>query len=235
MPEAEVQEGVTQETTEASPAENQTNESQESQTDQSGSSEDKKVSESVPYDRFAEVNSKNKRYEEERETLRKEIQSLRDEMVSSKQTQTPQDPAQEQQRELVKKQLKELGFVDQSEVEQKLNQIEEDQRLESTMKQLEVKYNGSDGRPKFNRREVLEYARDLGIKPSKLESAYRLKYQSELMDYAIKQASGKTKPVKSETSDGSGSSQAGTSNGDLVGAVRKGDKSALNSLIKRFM
>lgn len=227
---------VTTETTDASSAENQTDVSQESQTDQSGSSEDKKVSESVPYDRFAEVNSTNKVLKEEREALRKELEEIKgrlDTFKAPQQPQSQQEIAQRQQEELVKRQLREMGFVDQSEVEKRLQQIDEDRKLENRIQSLENKYSGKDGRPKFNRREILEYARDNQI--GDIEAAYKLKNQDALIDYAIKQAQGKVKPVKSESSDGSGSQNAGTTNDDLISAARKGDKSSLLSFIKRQM
>ena len=126
-----------------------------------------------------------------------------------------------------------MGFLDQSEVDKRLKQIEEDQRLENSMQKLEAKYSGKDGRPKFDRVEMLKFARDR--KMSDLEDAYRLKHWDSLMSYGISTAQGKTKPVKSESSDGSGSQNSGTTNSDLVNAAKKGDKSALNSFIKRLL
>jgi hypothetical protein len=53
------------------------------------------------------------------------------------------------------------------------------------------------------------------------------------MDFAIKQALGKTKGVKSEVSDGSGSQEVGTTQGDLKEAALSGDSDAMATLIKR--
>lgn len=229
----EVTQDVTQETTETSSVENPTVESQESQTDQSGSNEDKKVSESVPYERFAEVNSINKTLKEEQERIKAELEAIKQAQLQPRTPQTPQDVAQQQQEQLIRDQLKKMGFLDQSEVDKRLKQIEEDQRLDNRLSQLEAKYSGKDGLPKFNRREILEYAKNNQI--GDVEAAYKLRYQAEIIDNAIKTAQGKTKPVKSESSDGSGSQNSGTTNSDLVTAAKRGDKSALNSFIKRLL
>ena len=230
----EVTQDVNTETTETSSVENTAEVSQESQTDQSGSSEDKKVSESVPYERFSEINNKNKALSEEKLRLEGELKALREARnYQPPQPQSQQDLAQQQQEQLIREQLKKMGFMDQTEVEAKLKQIEEDQKLDNTMRQLEMKYSGKDGRPQFRRREILQYAKDNQI--GNLEAAYKLKYQAELIDHAIKTATGKTKPVKSESSDGSGSQNAGTTDKDLVAAAKKGDRDSLRSFIKRLI
>lgn len=216
---------VTTETTDASSAENQTEVSSENQTDQSETSQDKKVSESVPYERFAEINSKSKALEEE-------IRQIKESLASKTETTQPatqETLAQKEQEALIREQLKKMGFVSKEEIQQ----IESDRKLENELKSLEGKYDGRDGRPKFTRREVLEYARDKQI--GDVESAYKLMNHDQLMSYAIKQATSTNKPVKSESSDGSGSNEAGTTNNDLISAVKSGDKSSLKSLIKRLM
>lgn len=219
-----MQNGVnTQEATEASPAENQPSNTQEAQADQPASSENDKVSQSVPYERFSEINNKNKE-------LEKQIEELRAEMLATKQPAQPEpqlDPDQQRQEQEIREQLKKMGFISKDEIEQ----IEADRQLQNTLSNLESKYNGQDGRPKFNRREVLEYASKHQI--GSVEGAYKLMHQDALIDYAIKQAQGKVKPVKSETSDGSGSAEAGTTRQDLVKAAQKGDKSSIRDLIKR--
>lgn len=219
------QQGVKDNEVEASPAEDNTSEVEETQSGQTDSTETSKVSESVPYDRFAEVNSKNKRLEEEINEIRESLKELK----TPKETAAPQttDPAVAQQEALIREQLKKMGFVSKEEIQQ----IEEDRKLDSTMSQLEQKYSGKDGKPKFNRRDILEYARDNQI--GNLEAAYKLKYQAELIDAAIKEATSKTKAVKSESSDGSGAQNAGTTNQDLIAAAKKGDRSSILSLIKR--
>lgn len=224
---------VNTETTDASSAENQPEMSQDTQVDQPVETEDKKVSDSVPYDRFAEVNSINKTLKEEQEKMRQELEAIKASQSQPQTPQTPQDIAQKQQEQLVRDQLKNMGFLDQEEVNKKLQQIEEDRALDSKLQNLELKYSGKDGMPKFKRSEILEYAHKNQI--GDIEGAYKLKYQAEIIDNAIKAAQGKSKPVKSESSDGSGSQNAGTTDGDLITAAKKGDKSSLLSFIKRQM
>lgn len=208
---------VQQETTEAPSAENQA----EATTETPESTEETKVSKSIPYERFAEINSKNKLLEEKLAKIEAQLTQNR--------PQPQVDVAQQQQEAAIREQLKKMGFISQDEIKQ----MEEDRKLDSRLTSLESKYSGSDGKPKFSRIEVLEYARDHQIGDP--EAAYKLMNHDALMDYAIKQATGKIKPVKSETSDGSGSSQAGTTNSDLLSAVQKGDKDSLRSFIKRML
>lgn len=223
MSEDTVQEGVNNtETTDASPAEKPaTSETQESQ--DTGSTSEKQISESVPYERFAEVNNKNKALEKSIEEIRQEMEELK----KPSEPQAPVSPEQEQQEQQIREQLKKMGFISKEELEL----VEEDRKLQSTLEKLETKYDGSDGRPKFDRVKVLSFAKEKGI--ADVDGAYNLLHQPELIDFAIKQAQGKTKPVKSETSDGSGSSEAGTTRGDLIKAAQKGDKGSVRDLIKR--
>ncbi len=219
---------VNTETTEASSAENQTVETSVESSDQSTDTKDSKVSEAVPYERFTEINSKNK-------ALEKEIKEIK-ESIAQQKASAPVEPktqVQRNQEALVKEQLKKMGFTSSEDVDARFKQLEADNKLSNELKSLEGKYDGSDGRPKFGRKEVLEYARDHQI--GDVESAYKLMNYDQLLSHSAKHASDTNKPVKSETSDGSGSSQAGTTNKDLLGGIKRGDKSSLNSFIKRMM
>jgi hypothetical protein len=172
----------------------------------------------VPYDRFKEKNEEAKRLKEELERIQLQQQQP--------QTQQQQNSNLDQEQ-VVKEQLKRMGFISKDELEM----AEADRKLDTTLEKLESKYDGKDGSPKFKRSEVLQHARDNMI--GNLETAYRDKYQTQLLDLAVKRALGKTPGTKSEVSDGSGSATAGTSNGDLKSAVAKGDEDALMTFIKR--
>lgn len=154
----------------------------------------------------------------------KELEALRRERESQ---QTPADPNEE----VVKAQLKKMGFVSQAEIEAELARRDQDARIDRELSTLETKYSGTDGRPKFDREKVLQYAvnNDIG----NAEVAYKAMFEKQLTDWAIQQAVTKTKGVKSEGSDGSGSTQVGTTNEDLKDAIRKGDPSALKTFIRR--
>lgn len=210
----EVQDVQQAETTaEASSAENQTTE-----TTQEVSQEDSKY---VPYDRFKEI-------VEAKNQLKAEIDQLKQQFKPSQQQTAQADP----QRETIKQQLdpilKEMGYVSKAELEQQ----EADRKLESEIKGLESRYSGKDGRPKFEKSKVLDYAAKNLI--GNLEVAYEHMNKAALMDWAIKQATGKTAGVKTEGSDGSGAS-TGVANSDLLNAAKRGDDDALAALIKRTL
>lgn len=207
-------------TTEASSAENQTSETTQETTQEDSSS----TSKTVPYDRFQEViNSKNE--------LKAEIDQIKSQIAQREPeaSKAPENP----QEEIIKKQLntylKDLGYVSKQELEQK----EADRQLEQSIKDLEGRYNGKDGRPKFEKTKILEFANSKMI--GDLEAAYKLMNEAALTDFAIKQALGKTKGVISEKSDGSGSSQIGSAQSDLLKAAQGGDEEAIDALIRRAL
>lgn len=174
----------------------------------------------VPYSRFKAVNEQARKAAE----YEKRVQELEAQLKTNQQ---PSDPNADK----VKEQLKALGFVSQEEIDQRLKQQREDERLEQKLSQLEKDLSGKDGRPKFDRDQVIEYALARGI--SDVEVAYKVMHEKELTDWHVKQALSKSGSVKSEASDGSGSSQVGTTNEDLREAVKRGDRASLLTLLKR--
>lgn len=173
----------------------------------------------VPYERFSEVNTKAKQ-------LEAKIQELEGRIGQSK---ADIDPQKEQVKEVLKPILNELGYVSKEE----LRQIDEDKQVQSEISALEKQFDGSDGRPKFVRDDVVKYAIDNKI--GSVEVAYRELHQKELLNWHIAKALDKSKGIKTESSDGSGSTQSGTTNEDLREAVSKGDKNALHTLLKRIV
>lgn len=206
---------TTETTVDAPSAENETTETTQEVTQDDSMSPAVKA---VPYDRFAEV-IKNKQQLEAR------VKELEGKV-------TPQVDAQPNAYDEVVKQqldkyLKELGYVSKQELEQK----DADQQLEKNIEQLSSKYDGKDGRPKFDKTKVLNYAADNLI--GNLEVAYKTMNEASLMDWAIKQAITNSRGTKTETSDGSGSTQIGTTQDDLYKAAQNGDDEAMKILIKR--
>lgn len=188
-----------------------------SETTSESTTEDATPTENVPYSRFKEVI-------EERNALRQKV-------GQGQETQTPQPSAANPQLETVKQQLKELGFVTKEEQEAELRRQQEDIRVESQLNNLAEKYNGKDGRPKFDREKVLEYAINHQI--ADVEAAYKQLNEAKIIDWHVKQALAGKKSVKTESSDGSGSAQSGVSDEDLKSEVSKGNKSALSAYLKR--
>jgi hypothetical protein len=174
----------------------------------------------VPYSRFKEVNEKAKRAEELEARL-KELESKAAPKVE-----------EDEQTKQVKETLKNLGFVSKEELEVQKRQEREDVELDKKLTQLETKYSGADGKPKFTRQEIFDFYQSSGRISSDPEVLYKQKYEKELTDWSIQQALTKTKGTKSEASDGTGS--AGTGSDDLRSAAMQGDKSALRTYLKRL-
>jgi hypothetical protein len=94
--------------------------------------------------------------------------------------------------EITKRYLKEkLGVVTRDELER----MKEDEALEDYLQALEYTYDGSDGRPKFDRKKVLEFCIQHGI--SNPEDGYKLLHYDELVDWYLRQKQQAPKPPPS--------------------------------------
>ena len=205
---------VETDTTDTSSSEKKTDQG----TEESTSTVDTKVNDKhVPYERFAEVNAKANEWE----TKYRELEG------KFNQPKVESNPQKEQIKEALKPILKELGFVSHED----LAQQEEDKQVQSEIASLAKQYDGSDGRPKFAKDEVIKYAIDNKI--GSVEAAYKLLHEKDLINWQIARAIEKSKGIKTESSDGSGSSEVGTTNDDLKEAIAGGNKSALHTFLKR--
>jgi len=179
----------------------------------------------VPYSRFKEVNERSKQYE----AKLKEVENRLSEM--DKRNPATVDP-QEQQ---VKTMLNQYGYLSREEFEAELDKREqrlrEDANVNQELARLEQKYDGKNGLPKFDRKIVVEFALDHRLADP--EVAYNTLYDKERLNWHIQQATGKSKGVKAESSDGSGAQSAGPADSDLMSEAMKGDDQAFNTLIKR--
>ncbi len=119
--------------------------------------------------------AKNAETELERERLKAEA-SLRREPETPK-TETP---STDEVQEAVKK-LREFGVVTKDD----LQAITDRMYLEREHDRLESRYNGSDGRPKYVREEVEDYARTHYF-GGNLEAAYKDMYWDELVDAEVR-------------------------------------------------
>lgn len=197
-------------TAEASSAENKTEVAT-----QEATPEKRQPTKVVPYDRF--------------ESVVKTKQQLEAELAELRANRGTEQPSNQEQliKQQLDKYLSDMGYVKKEVLEEK----EADRKLEESIKSLSQKYDGKDGRPKFDREKALQYAADNLI--GNLEVAYKQMHEAELLDYAIKQATGRIKPTKTEVSDGSGSSQIGETQNDLLSSAKAGDEDAMRTLIKR--
>lgn len=215
---------VTSETTDpAASAGDQTQPTTDAPVDNAGTEGvDDKV---IPYSRFKEK-------VDEANELKARLDKLEAErVVKPTEIVAPQvDPETQKVQETIAK----LGFVSRQELEQ-MNQIaREDMELDKTFATLEAKYDGSDGRPKFSRKEIIDYY----VKSDKVakdpEVLYKLKHEKELTNWAIQQASKNSTGVKSEVSDGSGSKNTGTDLEDLRKAAMSGSQEDRLTYLKRI-
>lgn len=182
-----------------------------------GTGETKAKSQYVPYERFEEVNSTLKQVKEELNQFKTQV--------------APKPQPADPQLEAVKEQLKELGFVRKEDIDRDFKQREADKQVQDELSHLEETYNGSDGRPKFDRNKVIKFALEKQI--GDLETAYEKLHKDAIINWHIEQAVSKSKGIKSEASDGSGVKNVGTTNEDLKSAIKSGDKDALRVLLKR--
>lgn len=195
------------------------NESEQDTSDQGSQTEEERI----PRSRFNQAIEKERaKYQE----LQKELATIKNQINKS-----PEDLAKEKQFEDVKSQLKGLGFMTKEEFEAEKSRAKEDDFVRSELSRLEKEYDGKDGKPKFDRSTVIQYALDNKIGDP--EAAFLKMNQRAILDWQIRSAINKSKGVKTETSDGSGSSQVGTSNEDLKSAAMNGDKESLRTLLKR--
>lgn len=176
----------------------------------------------VPYSRFKEVNEKAKRVEE--------LEARLKELESKPQEVTPEN----EQEKALKETFKNLGFVSREELQAEKQRQVEDAQLDKTLTQLETKYDGKDGRPKFSRKEIFDFYQSSGRISSDPEVLYKTMHEKEIINWNIQQAISKSKGVKSESSDGSGSANTGVTSDDLRAAAKSGDKDALRTYLKRL-
>ena len=181
---------------------------------------------SIPYDRFAEVNEKAKRYEAELAELR--AQQEESQRLASM---TPDEQAQQQQLEVAKETLKKLGFVTREE-QQKMAQKEKAANMFiSECNRLEGKYDGSDGMPKFVATEVAAYMDELaktGQFVSDPETAYKLKNLDQIAEAKARQQRSST---YSEKQQGGMNQVNDTRNSELEAATKTGD---FTQFLKKF-
>ena len=186
----------------------------------------------VPYSQFREANLKAQEAERKTQELEGRLRDLEAKGTTGGYDAT-KDPAYQAQAQQLTNQLKDMGFVTKAEQEAELERRDEDTQVQRELDSLESKYSGTDGRPKFVKQKVLDFALEKQI--GDLEAAYKILNEKKLINWQIKQASSKTKGFKTETSTGTGSTEAGTTEKDLKDAIDKGDKSALQTYLKRRM
>lgn len=197
-------------------------ESTESQDTETEGKESKSDSNTVPYERFAETNSKVA-------ALQSEIEAMKRERISNQNIDPQQAALKESAKEAFKTLADELGYVSKDE----LRQLESDRKLESSLTELEKEFDGKKiPGLKFDRQKVIDFAIKEGIGNPRI--AFEAMHKTEFTNLAVKQALTKGKGIKSEGSNGSGTQNAGgPSNDDLKVRMAKGDEQAKKLYLKR--
>jgi vacuolar-type H+-ATPase subunit I/STV1 len=127
--------------------------------------------------------------------LVQQLQELQERLNQLQSNQTPQQRADAQNitDPETLNYLRQLGFITKEEMNQILQQYREEEQLEAYLTSLEAEYDGSDGRPKFNRQEVLQFCVNNGIADPL--AGYKLLYEKELNEWNLKNlAKGPTPP-----------------------------------------
>ena len=123
------------------------------------------------------------------------LQQVRELSQKLQEFQRPKEEPSGDVDEVTKRYLREkLGVI----TKEELQQIEEDRKLEEYLSALEATYDGSDGRPKFDRVKVLEFCIQNGI--SNPEYGYKLMNEKELLEWQLRQK--KTAPAAPPSAEG---------------------------------
>lgn len=148
----------------------------------------------VPYERFKEVNDRQKALEAELAQFKAKAEVL-DKLQASLTPQEPKDPVTQRADE----KLKEMGYVRKDDVERLVEERIQSTRVEdsfmSQVSELEQKYNGKDGLPKFDVAEVAKfmdtnpYYKDANGFPD-VEKTFKAMHLEEFTDSVAKQKRG---------------------------------------------
>ena len=150
----------------------------------------------IPYERFTEVNEKAKKYEAELTELR-----AQQEEAERLANMSPDEQALQQQLEVAKETLKQLGVVTKEEQQKIMQEEKAANMFVSECNRLEGKYDGSDGMPKFVATEVAGYMDELaktGQFISDPETAYKLKHLDQIAEIKAKQQRSSTYSEKQQ-------------------------------------
>ena len=93
---------------------------------------------------------------------------------------------------LTKEDIEELGLITKDRFNQEYNQVRQAEKLLDGMNKYSKEFDGSDGRPKFDIDEILEYMNETGIQDYKI--AYKIKYDDELTAWKSKELGKAKKP-----------------------------------------
>ena len=138
--------------------------------------------------RLNPVLEKNKELESKLSDLTTQVEELR----KKPEPKSGKPPSAED--EAIQNKLNSLGYLSKNELDKTVAQVKEDIIFENKMEALEKRYDGKDGRPKFNKKEILEWGDKNQIYNP--EAAYEHKFRAELDKWKIEQATGGSTSTK---------------------------------------
>jgi hypothetical protein len=136
--------------------------------------------------RIHQLISKNKELEERLASVEKEKEKIFTQTPSVESTVVQKEPVVTPEVQKALEFLKVQGFVTKDELEKVQKETQNRQMLDNEHLRLQTTYDGSDGRPKYDKEKVEDYMRTQGIYNP--EVAYKVMNETELLDYELKKA-----------------------------------------------
>lgn len=134
--------------------------------------------------RIDELTGKIKTQEEELVRVKSEL--------AAKQTQPPTNtapnPAATPEAQKALAYLESIGVPTERKLQEQIKAVEDRLLLDNEHSRLVNAFDGSDGRPRYDKTRTEQYMRDNGV--FNPEAAYKLMHESELLDWQMKKANG---------------------------------------------
>lgn len=169
--------------------------------------------------RIDQLIARNKQKEEELEQLKEKMQYM-EQAISHVQPPTRQDsefvPNPEAQKAAAI--LRQMGVVFEDNLDEREKLMRDRLSLNDNHSRYESTFDGSDGRPKYDRQRIEKFMVDKQVFDP--EAAYKLMYENELTDWAIKKAGESMKQKPNVIRSTTGGSQD-TSNTITIEKIRE--------------
>ncbi len=146
-----------------------------------------------------QVSNLNVALKEEREgrkTLETDLKDSRETINKLKDVFTPEEPTEEKPLGMTKEEFETIWEEKQQDVEKKTQEEKQAGLMKDQIVGLEEKWNGSDGKPKYEDQEVLQWQKDnnkLHLSPNE---AFNEMKQPDIIDWEVKQRMAGKKPVE---------------------------------------
>lgn len=140
--------------------------------------------------RINELVGKTKAQEEELDRIKQELESVKQVRLTGSTGDTP-NPATTPDGQKALAYLTSIGVPTEEKVQERIKQLEDRIILNNEHGRLASSYDGSDGRPQYNKAKIEQYMRDNGV--FNPEIAYKALNESELLDWNLKKTNGAEK------------------------------------------